>query len=1238
MAIMRPITPAKALELDKNLLSSPEDDLAKLMAAAYRASAIEKNRQEMQLAREKHALQQALLQRKIAAYDAGINSDGIGRVDGAAGGITSGNVPPGVKTQVMTSAGPKGLSYWNVPGSTEDEREANLQNMIRAEAVKAVAGDAAFQEALKQMDGASVRKQTEILTDLRRNHIKRLSEESNIDPSILTSAALGDLEARIGAQKKAVNQDSGFWDALLDQAHAGFIKLGGAIKAIGKDGNEANAVMDEAITEAQAVLDANKFIQDQQRMEAEGYGTLDRISGNKLGALGNLIGSTTADLGVEFGLGAAGTALGSLAGPAGSIAGGIAGSTLASTLTERAAFLERAASDKTQTEEQQAENIESGIGGATALGAALGAIPFNVGRVGRVVGDAAVRAGIGRAGREVAIDANIRAAKQNSPMLSVMVPNVRGATATEARQEAFEAYLKRRADADAKRGWLGRGVRGAVTGGIEGALMSAGSSLGQNALYGGITDQDIALTEGLGGSVYGGGIAGAVFGGLLGMPRLAGRPGATPATDGTGASALPRASQSMPVEPAAESPQGGSEAPSNPDANLQFTFEDDAEVSNAYLPAVSPPTRVPYVYPEPPKPIGSGQIPLALPWHLRRPAYPMPDDNSGAYTYNMPSAPGGYPNVEVIDPTRAAFLSTHTTAAEPGFVGPMPDPSRQSSGLLPALYTLRARPAPSVYWPTGTALPPGTGSIPMSYVGRPNPNRATPPGVITTPPAPVTDLAPFGYVWEPNYTPREQTPTGVIDMVQVPDLVDLQPRAPQPRQQTATGRIDTPEWGSLPVYASPTTQGRVDTPTPIGLNVTAPNRNSIRAQYAQAGVTDISGTLNRSGLLNTGTAGGIDHLVEGAFDEMQTTIRRLPANKKPETSDAAKRAFGTAVDAGVNPERIALWLNSGTPYNKGGAKGIHTRDKFLLKQLNEALEARNGEIEADTKAGNTGSRRSTETSAVEANVGSRQEAVDTTDSNGNRRMEADQPVTTATTPDGSIEQALADNRATESRGVGRADAADSGPGSTPGRNSGELDSSSGAGADDGRNDSSNGAENQGFDSGTRVGELQTGERSGSDTASGVDSQSQKPAGFSIETTPDDFAAPTGGNNITPEALPELYKSLLDIVDKLPQPERKAFLDRVGKTQGSVTRALASHLALKSFGDEKPKSRAGLSAATKYTGTLVDKYIPELNAAAVIDPAVFAGVDSTGYRVAYFERLLDPEGTLTDYSETMKAGC
>ncbi len=362
-------------------------------------------------------------------------------------------------------------------GMTQKERAAFMGAQQADQAFRVLQGDPVISEKLSKLNTVPVSEQANILEDIRRNDIDRLTKTSGIPSSELFKSILKPYEAEVTARQEAIESSDGFTavgDALKIGARRFVSALSAAVQGGGAE--RYKAATEDHKRYREKVLEENAFLRDR---------AMGGDSGNLLGKMGEAIGEMLPAAGASIAGSLAGAAIGaSVAGPPGALIGGVIGGALPEASYEPFAFSERIVNDPNLTEAQKLQAIDQGIVQAAGSGAIIGgAIPMGVSRVGGKLLGAIVDAGIPGVSRAAQV--------ASSPVANA----------------------------------VGRYAQRVGTTGTELALMNTAGIASQNINVARTTGQDVPVLEGVGEGLAQAALA-APFFGL--MPRGQARPEPTP--------------------------------------------------------------------------------------------------------------------------------------------------------------------------------------------------------------------------------------------------------------------------------------------------------------------------------------------------------------------------------------------------------------------------------------------------------------------------------------------------------------------------------------------------------------------------------------------------------------------------------------------------------------------------------------------------------------------------------------
>lgn len=351
--------------------------------------------------------------------------------------------------------------FTTVPkGMTQKERAAFMQAQQANQAQRALQNDTVINEKLSRLNSVPVAEQAQILEDIRRNDIDRLTKTSGVSSGELFRTMLQPFQDEVEKRQTDISNSDGLsalWDGLKIGAHGFVSSLAAAVKGGGAERYKVAA--EEHQRYRDKVLEENAFLRDQELRAAQGEGTFERMSGPTGSVLGT-IGAAAGEMLPSAGAGIAGSIAGAkiggvTAGPYGALVGALVGGAVPTASYEPFALAQRVVNDPTLSEEQKLEAIDKGILPAAGIGAATGAIPAGVGAVGGRLLGAMARAGV--------------------PGVSRVAEAVSAPSAN-----ALTRYAQR-----------------VSTTGTELGLMNTATIMGQNANFAQATGREVPLTEGV---------------------------------------------------------------------------------------------------------------------------------------------------------------------------------------------------------------------------------------------------------------------------------------------------------------------------------------------------------------------------------------------------------------------------------------------------------------------------------------------------------------------------------------------------------------------------------------------------------------------------------------------------------------------------------------------------------------------------------------------------------------------
>lgn len=422
-----------------------------------------------------------------------------------------------------------------VQGSDGKERAASRARELNRLAVDALNSDEAFRTAFNSMGNASVEKQGEILSDLEKNVVPNIAKGQAVEVQEAITSIMK--KAREGLNKHTDEVESAAGDAFGDVLGARLGQYAENLRSLFTDstaedkrisGERRDKIMRDAI-------ENNAYLRNQQLREAEGAGLFDRAF-NGTGSPWTNLKTTAAEMLPDFAadiapaasLGATG---GLIAGPPGAIAGALLGTGVSMLLggaEERGQYLSNVATDSRLSEEQRAEALSGPeAAGAFAVGAGLSALPGGI---------------MGR-GADMARSVMRRA----------------GSSAAEGAASAAASNTTR------------RGIRHMLTRDVpemaaEGGLQTGAEQVAQNMLLESGSGVDIDPFENLGEAVA----AGALAGGVLGVPRNLARRNRQQTTPS------PNTTSTEPIEPDATAEPASDTTPPTPPAGGAFAAAQQA--------------------------------------------------------------------------------------------------------------------------------------------------------------------------------------------------------------------------------------------------------------------------------------------------------------------------------------------------------------------------------------------------------------------------------------------------------------------------------------------------------------------------------------------------------------------------------------------------------------------------------------------------------------------------------------
>ena len=411
--------------------------------------------------------------------------------------------------RLMSGAGYGGYGGSRATKLTAKEREELLNQSKMAQAQNAVFNNEEFRQRYQSAMQSSAAKAQQAVKDMREAYIKPIASQFGVDAGKLSDIMMGQLSAETKQRVRDVKEDKLSYagqKALHGLTNFFTTTLGNAIPFFRTEA-ERDAASKRAIEESRAIDQNNAYGRDQLLRQQEGEGFLDLGSGETGSYLANMaemigenvpaIAATLTPAGI---VSAAGNALrlgtaGLNALRTGALMG--AGAGVGAAMSSEG-FRQRVFSDPNLSPEQQRAALDSPEATAnTALGAALGGIPFGAEGLWRM---AAPRIPFTAAGRRVAADTAAQAAELTAARAAVPLAE-REAVLDAGRRAALEAEAQRQAYQTMAPTFLSRAGQQARWMVPEVAAMNVGQTAGSNILYGGATGQDVPWTEGLGEAV-----------------------------------------------------------------------------------------------------------------------------------------------------------------------------------------------------------------------------------------------------------------------------------------------------------------------------------------------------------------------------------------------------------------------------------------------------------------------------------------------------------------------------------------------------------------------------------------------------------------------------------------------------------------------------------------------------------------------------------------------------------------
>lgn len=300
---------------------------------------------------------------------------------------------------------------------------------------------------------------------------------------------------QVETEKKEI---AGAGKGLLSSIEIGLDRLGTFFSTIGDDAETTLSKRRASLERQQAIREADPYLREQSRREAEGEGLLERsdgASGVAANVAGALLGDpSAAPIAIGAGLGAA------VGGPVGAAIGaGIAG---AGGAASGDTYLgERLAMDDRLSEAEKERAYEEGKLSEMGINAAVNAIPFGGGAVTRAGRTALAAAGRGALGRDAAKGAAAfaRGGAWRTAADTASYAERFGGLAGEAAEQAVAKAAMRPIAADlvrnSERGVMGAIKYNAVPEAAMASGLNAGAMLGSNVHYNELTGQNDSVTQ-----------------------------------------------------------------------------------------------------------------------------------------------------------------------------------------------------------------------------------------------------------------------------------------------------------------------------------------------------------------------------------------------------------------------------------------------------------------------------------------------------------------------------------------------------------------------------------------------------------------------------------------------------------------------------------------------------------------------------------------------------------------------
>lgn len=385
-----------------------------------------------------------------------------------------------------------------VAGGTGDERKINMKGEDYNKTADWVDANPEAQRLLGVLrnGSASNKAKQQALSEFRS--LKGAEALSGMSPEAVDEV----IERQAKPYKEQVETEkkeiAGAGKGLLSSIEIGLDRLGTFFSTIGDDAETTLAKRRASLERQQAIREADPYLREQSRREAEGEGLLERSDGAG-GVAANVAGALLGDpsavpIAVGAGLGAA------VGGPIGAgIGASIAG---AGGAASGDTYLgERLAMDDRLSEAEKAQAYEEGKMSEMGINAAVNAIPFGGGAVTRAGRTALAAAGRGALGREAAEGAAAfaRGGAWRTAADTASYAERFGGLAGEAAERAVADAAMRPIAADlvrlSERGVMGGIKYNAVPEAAMASGLNAGAMLESNVHYNELTGQNDSITQ-----------------------------------------------------------------------------------------------------------------------------------------------------------------------------------------------------------------------------------------------------------------------------------------------------------------------------------------------------------------------------------------------------------------------------------------------------------------------------------------------------------------------------------------------------------------------------------------------------------------------------------------------------------------------------------------------------------------------------------------------------------------------